>query len=147
MQLSLEEKKGYQMNNKGVESCEKAFERLVESEPHVACHVGLPKHKITAGIVSVEAGFNRGYLKKARPTHMALIARINNYRTENINVKSCLSRTEEVSRAKKRVKILVETEKAAQERSYKLIEKNLILIERIRELEELVSNYQSVHKF
>ena len=66
----------------GVKICEAAFERLKAGCPVISAHVGIDGSKITAGIVSVEAGFDRGYLKRSRGSHMPLIARIEAYRTE-----------------------------------------------------------------
>lgn len=48
---------------KGLAACEIALERLLEGRAIVPAHVGLNFSKITAGIVSHEAGFDRGYLK------------------------------------------------------------------------------------
>ena len=64
------------MKGSGVKLCEEAFERLVAGRPEVDKHKGLPKSKITKSIVSVEAGFDPGYLKKGRKLHVPLLARI-----------------------------------------------------------------------
>lgn len=45
-------------------------------------HVGLDLSKLTASIVSHEAGFDRGYLKKSRKTHLPLLAKIEACRAE-----------------------------------------------------------------
>lgn len=66
----------------GLKKCEEAFERLLSGKPNISDHVGIESHKITAGIVSVEAGFDRGYLKKSRSYHKPLIARIEAYKAE-----------------------------------------------------------------
>lgn len=49
--------------NDGLRACEEALTRLMKGEPVVSKHVGLSLKKITASIVSLEAGFDRGYLK------------------------------------------------------------------------------------
>lgn len=61
---------------KGLAACEIALERLLEGRAIVPAHVGLNFSKITAGIVSHEAGFDRGYLKKTRRAHLPLLAKI-----------------------------------------------------------------------
>ena len=60
----------------GLDQCVEAFDRLKAGQPRVIEHIGIAKSKITAGIVSVEAGFDRGYLKKARSAHAPLISMI-----------------------------------------------------------------------
>ena len=67
-------------SSKGLVACEEALQRLIENRPHVAEHVGLKLSKITAGVVSVEAGFDRGYLKKSRKQHLPILAKINDCR-------------------------------------------------------------------
>jgi len=130
--------------SKGIENCEDAFKRLIDGKPHKPEHVGLQRSKITAGTVSVEAGYDRGYLKKARPVHALLIARIDAFRAEN--PKNLAPRVLEVSRAKSKIDRLLKSEKLAKEMSYKLMTRNLLLIERIRELENQLSKYQNVHE-
>lgn len=49
--------------SKGIGACEEALQRLLDGEPFVSAHVGLDLSKLTASIVSLEAGFDRGYLK------------------------------------------------------------------------------------
>ena len=63
-------------SSKGLAACSNALERLLEGRPIVPAHVGLDTSKITAGIVSYEAGFDRGYLKKSRRAHLPLLAKI-----------------------------------------------------------------------
>lgn len=130
--------------SKGLEKCEEAFRRIVIGKPHVENHVGLPNHKITAGVVSFEAGFDRGYLKRSRPIHRALIAKIDAYHSES--AKTGISKVHEIKRYKEKIKRLVQTEAMANERSYKLSAQNLILIERIRELEKQVGKIQNIRR-
>jgi hypothetical protein len=67
---------------RGLLECEEALQRLLEGRPVVAEHVGLSRSKITASIVSFEAGFDRGYLKKSRNAHLPILARIEAFRAE-----------------------------------------------------------------
>lgn len=64
----------------GLQKCWAAFERLKNHTAIVDEHKNLPLDKITAGVVSVESGFDRGYLKYARPIHRRLIDEINAFR-------------------------------------------------------------------
>lgn len=50
--------------SKGLVACEEALQRLLDGVPIVSQHVKLDISKLTASIVSFEAGFDRGYLKK-----------------------------------------------------------------------------------
>lgn len=67
--------------SKGLCACEEALERLRDGKPVLPEHVGLNLSKLTAGIVSVEAGFDRGYLKKSRKAHLPILAQIEACRT------------------------------------------------------------------
>ena len=74
-------KSGYG-TSKGLGACEEALQRLLIGKPVVPEHVGLDLSKLTASIVSLEAGFDRGYLKKARKAHLPLLAQIGAVRAE-----------------------------------------------------------------
>jgi len=68
--------------NDGLRACEEALTRLIKGEPVVSKHVGLSLKKITASIVSLEAGFDRGYLKKSRRLHLPILAKIESCRND-----------------------------------------------------------------
>ena len=128
------------VRGEGVRACEEAFERLLEGRPEVAAHVGLPRHKITAGIVSIEAGFDRGYLKKARKSHVPLIARIEALKADVETPES--SAMEKYRRARNALeKAEVEAAKAKEQRDA-VLSQNLMLLNQIRELEALIERYQ-----
>jgi hypothetical protein len=94
--------------SKGLIACENALQRIVDGKPFVPVHVGLCLSRLTASIVSFEAGFDRGYLKRSRKAHLPLIARIDALRaaaikgtapsqaksTENLERKLALSEKE-----------------------------------------------------
>ncbi|MGP5285049.1 hypothetical protein ACTXNJ_28235, partial [Pseudomonas helleri] len=63
--------------SKGLVACEEALQRLLDGVPIVSQHVKLDISKLTASIVSFEAGFDRGYLKKNRKQHLPILAKIN----------------------------------------------------------------------
>lgn len=120
----------------GLRACEEALQRLVNGKPVRPEHVDLDLSKLTAGIVSVEAGFDRGYLKKARKSHQALIAQIYAYRFK-VPVSSVKERelkvvTEKLSTARSELDVTLEQRD-------KTLTLNLQLMHRIRELEKEVS--------
>jgi hypothetical protein len=124
----------------GMVVCEEAFKRLVDGAPFVSEHVGIDSSKITAGIVSVEAGFDRGYLKKSRKIHQPLIARIEAYRVEATSSKATRSpKAQAIKRAHDKLSVLKDELKVACQQRDVVLTQNLQLYERVRELElELV---------
>lgn len=117
----------------GVHLCTEAFQRLKDGKPRIPAHVDLPKSKVTAGIVSVEAGFDRGYLKKSRSIHMPLIAAIEAYRVEGESA----SVTSVVKAKRAQIKADKAVSELEQVRSqlYAVLAQNIQLVERVRELE------------
>lgn len=124
------------MTEDGVKKCELAFLRLQEGNPNFDKHKDLPKNRVTAGIVSVEAGFDRGYLKKCCKKHLSLLSRIAAYRNsesaqeDSINVK--------YNRAKRKVKVLEQELEECKATMYKVLTQNLQLVETVRRLEHLI---------
>lgn len=117
----------------GLQTCVEAFERLKAGSPHVKSHVGLSRERITAGIVSVEAGFDRGYLKKARPAHRALIAQIESYR-DSAPAQNA-SQAVLLKRAVRKADLAREELSQMQERLSVVLIQNMQLVERVRFLE------------
>lgn len=120
--------------NSGVAACEAALQRLLEGRPIVASHVGLDISKITAGVVSVEAGFDRGYLKKSRSAHLSILAKI-----AAVHQKEKKSLSYSVLQRQKSLETkLLEAERrmleAINQRDFVLAQ-NLQLWERVKELE------------
>lgn len=121
----------------GIVACEAAFERLKSNTPRLAVHVNLDPQKITAGVVSVEAGFDRGYLKKARLPHLELLAKIEAFRKEKVGgISSQLSNMKRAIGQAERAKSELEN---AQEKLYLVLMQNMQLVERVRALEVEVS--------
>ena len=125
----------------GLVACVEAFDRLKTGAPVVRAHVGLPAAKITSGIVSVEAGFDRGYLKKSRAAHLALIAQIEAYRIRPESAGG--SKTNEVRRARSKVEKAENALDQARRQLYEVLAQNLQLVQRVRELEILLAQHQS----
>lgn len=126
----------------GLQACVDAFERLKAGKPNLAVHVGLDGTKITAGIVSFEAGFDRGYLKKKRPAHQPLIAQIEAYRHSFES--SSASKALQVKRANDKVNKARNDLEIAQSQLYHVMTQNIQLVERVRLLEAQVKQFSNV---
>lgn len=129
----------------GLDQCVDAFERLKAGQPRVIEHMGIAKSKITAGIVSVEAGFDRGYLKKARPSHAPLISMIEAFRKESAGSND--SGRLLVRRAKDKAEKAVSELDEVREQLYRVLSQNIQLVERVRSLEAMLQKAQKVTKF
>lgn len=130
------------MAGSGIKACEDAFERLKVGKPNLAVHVGLDPSKITAGIVSFEAGFDRGYLKKNRPTHKPLIAQIEAFRTSFGTASA--SKAQQIKRANEKVDKARRELEIVQEQLYQVMTQNVQLVERVRFLEVEVKKFNNV---
>ena len=129
--------------SRGVIVCEEAFNRLVDGAPVVSEHVGIDSSKITAGIVSVEAGFDRGYLKKSRKIHQPLIARIEAYRVEAASSKTTRSpKAQAIKRVQDKLAVVEDELKVACQQRDVVLTQNLQLYERVRELERELARAQ-----
>lgn len=132
------------MAGSGIQACVEAFERLKEGKPNLAAHVGLDGTKITAGIVSFEAGFDRGYLKKKRLSHQSLIAQIEAYRRSFGSVSA--SKILQIKRANEKVDKAHSELEIVQEQLYHVMTQNIQLVERVRLLEVQVKLFNNVTK-
>lgn len=117
----------------GMAACEAALERLISGKPKVPEHAGLGCEKITAGIVSVEAGFDRGYLKKSRNSHKPLIARIESIREDQKG--PAVGHRELLKRARQKAAAAEKDKSGMKIRLDIVLTQNLMLVERIRQLE------------
>lgn len=124
----------------GLRLCEAALERLLENRPAVPAHVGLPSHKITAGVVSVEAGFDRGYIKKGRKSHMPLVARIEHIKGKAVTTET--SAMEQVRRTRNALERAEEEAKLAKKQLAAALAQNLMLINQLRDMEATIERYQ-----
>lgn len=124
-----------------LERCEKALERLLSGQPHISDHVGVKYEDITPAMVSIEAGFDKGYLKRSREYHLPLIARIDalkrgaGFSTSTANKKKL-----------ERAKALAEKRRLEVDRLSEVMDKvltqNLMLVERVRDLEKELTRYK-----
>lgn len=130
------------MTSNGLAKCYEAFERLKTGKPVVANHVDLPPSKITAGIVSFEAGLDRGYLKKTRLNHLPLIAQIEAYRKSFGSADA--SKAMQIKRANDKVDKARRELEIAQQQLYHVLAQNVQLVERVRSLEAQVKQLNNV---
>ncbi|HEX8596340.1 MAG TPA: hypothetical protein VF682_24110 [Pseudomonas sp.] len=121
----------------GLGACIEAFERLKAGAPNVPGHVGIVAAKVTSGIVSVEAGFDRGYLKKSRASHLPLIAQIEAFRVRPESTGS--SKANEVKRAKSKAERAKSELEQTRRQLYEVLTQNLQLVERVRDLEGMLA--------
>ncbi|MBL4909900.1 MAG: hypothetical protein JKX78_07750 [Alteromonadaceae bacterium] len=129
------------MNNQqgdGLEKCINAFERLKVGNGLIKV---IEKSEISCSTVSVEAGFDKGYLKKTRLWQSRLVGEINDYKREH--ALSSTSAATELQRTQKKVKKATDDKDKAESLLYTLMQDNLKLVARIRELEKLVEKYES----
>jgi hypothetical protein len=125
----------------GIQLCEIAFERLKRGEAKIPAHNDIPAHKITAGIVSVEAGFDRGYLKKSRIAHQSLIAQIELSRNSNLNDNEIAH--SQLSTLKQKIDLLESDLKIKKKLLDNVLTQNLMLVDKMRELETKLKKYEN----
>lgn len=131
--------------SEGLQRCTAAFERLKLGQPQQPKYVGLAPDRITAAVVSVEAGFDSGYLKRSRRQHLPLILQIEAYRQAEHTAP--VSAALQLRRAKSRVaKAATEVDVATGQLSAVLAQ-NLKLVERVRVLELELKKHKIVVPF
>lgn len=136
-------KSGYG-TSKGVGACEEALQRVLVGKPVVPQHVGLDLSKLTASIISLEAGFDRGYLKKSRKAHLPLLAQIEAVRAE-ASKGTGSSSGNQIRQMKSRLAALEKTLSIAQMQRDNVLAQNMKLWQRVRELEHSMANNRSGH--
>lgn len=118
--------------------CRKAFERLKEGKWQVK---QVEKMDISCSTVSVEAGFDKGYLKQSRLWQKSLVGDINDYKQKHES--NSTSAATELERTRKKAKKATDAKEQAESLLYTLMQDNLKLVSRIGELEELIVKYES----
>lgn len=136
-------KSGYG-TNKGLGACEEALQRLLVGKPFVPEHVGLNLAKLTASIVSLEAGFDRGYLKKSRKGHLPVLAQIEAVRAE-ASKGAGSSNGKQIRQMESQLAALEKTLSIAQMQRDNVLAQNMKLWQRVRELERSMAYSRSVH--
>lgn len=127
---------------KGLSACEEALQRLLDGKPFVPEHVGLDLAKLTASIVSLEAGFDRGYLKKSRKAHLPLLAQIEAVRAEASKGTSS-SNGKQLRQMESQLTALKQELSIAQLQRDNALTQNMKLWERVRELERSMIDSRS----
>jgi len=119
---------------RGLGACVEALQRLLDGKPVVPEHVGLDLSKLTASIVSLEAGFDRGYLKKSRKAHLPILAKIEACRAE-ANKGSGSSNGKNIKRLEDKLVLLEKELAMVSAQRDRVLTQNLQLWGRVRELE------------
>lgn len=132
------------IESSGISECYAAFERLKARCPRSTKFIGLSLDKITASVVSQEANFDSGYLKKRRPSHQTIIALIESFKKEQ--QVTTLSKTE-IQRREKNNTLKYKNER---DRLQLLLEQSLarelLLAAKIHELETQVYSLSNLTK-
>lgn len=128
----------------GIKACYDALERLKNGKPFNQKFIGVTPDKITASIVSQEAGYDSGYLKRGRTSHQAIMAMIDSIKADAKNNTSTLSKAEIIRREKYKSDKL----KAALDQTNRLLEQSLsrevLLTHKLKELERRLINESNV---
>lgn len=122
------------LNRGGLQRCEEAFERLLSGNPHFSSHVGVKPENITPAMVSLEAGFDKGYLKKSRDAHRALIARINAAGSSTVSSEAKIN--EKLRKAIRLAEVRGQEWDQMKKMLDNVLTQNLMLVEKVRELEK-----------
>lgn len=112
------------MSKDGVTKCEEALDRLLNSCPRNSKFSSIKSYEITPAMVSVEAGFDKGYLKRSRPIHSDIFKLIDDLTGKN---KPKPNRLKENKDKKYQEQALI---------MQKIMTQNLKLVARVRELEK-----------
>lgn len=128
----------------GLRACEDALKRLLIGKPVVPEHVGLDLSKLTASKVSLEAGFDRGYLKMSRQAHLPLLARIEAARADASKASNSSS-GEQIRRMASRMAGLEKDLSIAQVQRDNVLAENMKLWQRVRELEHTIAFGRLAH--
>ena len=123
-------------NINSLKKCYQAFDRLKEGIAEKPKFLGIKSGQITPSIVSQEAGFDAGYLKKGRVKHRALIEMINTYATESKNG-STLSKAEIIRRERIKLNACKEELLRVQHLLEQSLSREVLLSAQLAELEKL----------
>ena len=117
----------------GVEMCYEAFDRLKSGKPKLGKFIGITPDKITLSIVSQEAGFDSGYLKRKRPKHQGIISQIDAFKKESKS--TTLSKSEIVRRESRRVNNYKEELERVRILLEQSLARELLLASKLKDLE------------
>lgn len=123
----------------GLRECGAALERLLKNTPHIGSHVGVTAADITPAMVSVEAGYDKGYLKRSRDSHKPLIARI-----DALKANSRDNDRTKFKQSERKYKQLLAAQKTNSDIMNEMLTQNLMLLQRVKELEKELSRYKQI---
>ncbi|PKH85434.1 hypothetical protein [Colwellia sp. Bg11-28] len=121
-------------NTNELAACYEALDRLKNGTPRVEKFIGLELDKITNSIVSQEAGHDKGYIKNKRANHQGIVGAINDI--SNPMQVNTLSKSEVNRRHKDKVKNLNEKLGMTQEFLEDSLAREILLMARLKELED-----------
>ncbi|PST87874.1 hypothetical protein C9I86_12395 [Photobacterium sp. NCIMB 13483] len=118
----------------GVEVCYEAFERLKNGKPNIVKFIGITPDKVTPSIVSQEAGFDSGYLKRKRLNHQGIISQIDAFKEES--KKTTLSKAEIVRRESRKANNYKEELERVRVLLEQSLTRELLLVTKVKDLEK-----------
>jgi hypothetical protein len=123
------------MKESGLDLCQKAFDRLKAGKPNNKKFIGMP---ITPSVVSQEAGWDAGYLKRDRIIHGPLIIEIDDFsKLQKSKLARLQSKLDKANSEKEQEKNKAESF----EKKYKAsLAREFMLTEKIFELEKKMNN-------
>ena len=125
--------------NTGLDKCFEALGRIKANNPLESKFVDLPRNKVTAAVISQEAGFDSGYLKKKRPQHQPIISLIESYRSSDTG--STLSVRESIEREKRKAESFRTRLKLAEIKLHNALARELLLIDQIDRMEQELAKF------
>lgn len=122
------------MKKTGLKKCLDALERIKNNTPNLSQYADLPRNKVTAAVVSQEAGFDGGYLKKSRPQHQEILSLIASYRYSNSG--STLSVREKIKREEHKTESLRARLKLVEDKLHKALAREMLLLDYVDRMEQ-----------
>lgn len=125
--------------NAGLQKCFEALERIKANKPIVSKFINLPRNKVTAAVVSQEAGFDSGYLKKNRSQHQEIISLIESFKHEDGG--STLSVREKIDREKRKTDRLQAKLDQVENKLNMALAREILLLDQIDRMEQELAKY------
>ena len=131
-------------NTDKLAACYEALERLRNGTPRIDKFIGLELEKITNSVVSQEAGHDKGYIKNKRKNHQGIIGAIND--VNDLTQVNSLSQAEVNRRHEEKVKNVNNKLKLAEEFLEESLAREILLMSRLKELEDELYKLSTVVK-
>ncbi|WP_076416854.1 hypothetical protein [Shewanella sp. UCD-KL12] len=123
----------------GLEKCFEALDRIKANKPIEPKFVDLPKHKVTAAVISQEAGFDSGYLKKKRLQHQPILSLIGAYKSSDTGC--TLSVHERTKREKRKVESLRVQLDLTENKLHNALAREVLLLDQIDNMERELAKF------